>query len=35
MVYSINNNDKLGGGCMPLYSSKDLAKKNYETRKNN
>jgi hypothetical protein len=25
----------LGGGCMPLYSSKDLDKINLETRRNN
>jgi hypothetical protein len=24
---------KLGGGCMPLYSSKDLANNNHGTRK--
>jgi hypothetical protein len=25
----------LGGGCMPLYSSKGLDQNNFETRRNN
>jgi hypothetical protein len=25
-----DNYDRIGGGCMPLYSSKGLSKKNHE-----